>query len=422
VFAPLPAAGLIVVDEEHDASFKQQEGFRYHARDVAVMRARRLGVPIVLGSATPALETLHNVATGRYRELRLPQRAGGAAEPRIRLIDLRTVSAPGGLSAPLLEAMQRHLAHGGQVLVFINRRGYAPAWFCARCGWSAQCARCDARLTYHHGDGRLRCHHCGAEHAPPPLCPSCGAAARPVGQGTERVSEALAACFPRSALARIDRDSTRRRGSLQTLIDGVRGGATRILVGTQMLAKGHDFPEVAMVGVLNADQGLFGTDFRSAERLAQLLVQVAGRAGRAERPGEVYIQTAYPEHPLLTRLVREGYASFAGAALEERRSAGWPPFSALAVLRAEAADAHEPAAFLARAGATLRASAAPLRVLGPAPAAMARRAGRHRAQLLLQAKSRAELQRALATRLPELDTLPEARRVRRTIDVDPLEV
>ena len=422
VFTPLRAPGLIVVDEEHDPSFKQQEGFRYHARDVAVMRARRLAIPIMLGSATPSLETLHNVAGGRYGQLLLPERARAASEPTIRLVDLRTVPAPGGLSAPLLEAMRRHLANGAQVLVFLNRRGYAPSWFCSRCGWSAQCARCDARLTYHRSDDRLHCHHCGAERAAPAVCPSCAESTRPAGQGTERITESLAACFPDAAIARIDRDSTRRRGSMQSLLAGVKAGTTRILVGTQMLTKGHDFPEVAMVGVLNADQGLFGTDFRSAERLAQILVQVAGRAGRAERPGEVYIQSAYPEHPLLQRLIREGYASFARAALDERRSAGWPPFSALAVLRAEAADARRPPAFLERAAQTMRELGRNVTVLGPAPATMARRAGRHRAQIVLQTERRAELQRALAEWLPTLDALPEARRVRWAIDVDPLEL
>lgn len=421
VFTPLPDAGLIVVDEEHDPSFKQHEGFHYHARDVAIVRARRLGVPIVLGSATPALETIQNVVSGRYRELRLPERAGGAVQPVVRLVDLRTVPAPGGLSAPLLAAMRRHLERGAQVLVFINRRGYAPAWFCPACGWSAQCDRCDARLTWHRSDERLHCHHCGAERMRPQLCPECGGPARPAGQGTERVAETLASCFPDAPLARIDRDSTRGRGSLQTLLGDVRSGATRILVGTQMLTKGHDFPDVSLVAVLNADQGLFGTDFRSAERLAQILVQVSGRAGRAERPGEVYVQTAYPEHPLLQRLVTEGYESFAQAALAERRAAGWPPFSALAVLRAEAADAQKPFAFLERAGAALSGRGR-LRVLGPAPAAMPRRAGRHRAQLVLQADARAELQRALASWVPVLETLPDARRVRWSLDVDPLEL
>jgi primosomal protein N' (replication factor Y) len=422
VYTPLRTPGLIVVDEEHDPSFKQHEGFRYHARDVAVMRARRLGIPIILGSATPSLETLQNVTSGRYAELRLPRRARAASEPKIALVDLRTVPAPGGLSAPLLEAMRRHLAQGAQVLVFLNRRGYAPSWFCSRCGWSAQCTRCDARLTYHRSDERLHCHHCGAVRAPPDACPSCGEATRPAGQGTERISESLAACFPEAAIARIDRDSTRRRGSMQSLLDGVKSGATQILVGTQMLTKGHDFPEVAMVAVLNADQGLFGTDFRSAERLAQILVQVAGRAGRAERPGEVWIQSAYPEHPLLQRLIREGYESFARAALDERRSAGWPPFTALAVLRAEAADPRRPSAFLERAATAMRGLARSVTVLGPAPATMARRAGRHRAQIVLQAERRAELQRALTEWLPALDELPEARRVRWAIDVDPLEV
>jgi primosomal protein N' (replication factor Y) len=307
-------------------------------------------------------------------------------------------------------------------MLFLNRRGFAPALFCPQCKSVEECTRCDARLTVHARAAVLRCHHCGQERPLRWACAACGNERLAVGAGTQRVSDELAALFPGVRVARLDRDATSRKGTLAAVLAEVESGATQILVGTQMLTKGHDFPEVAMVAVLNADQGLFGTDFRSAERLAQILVQVAGRAGRAERPGEVWIQSAYPEHPLLQRLIREGYESFARAALDERRSAGWPPFTALAVLRAEAADPRRPSAFLERAATAMRGLARSVTVLGPAPATMARRAGRHRAQIVLQAERRAELQRALTEWLPALDELPEARRVRWAIDVDPLEV
>jgi len=419
VFTPLAKPGVIIVDEEHDPSLRQQEGFHYSARDLAVVRASRAGIPVVLGSATPSLESLANANEGRYGLLRLPSRPGASSHPDVRLVDLKRHPARDGLSGPLLAAMDTHLQAGGQVMLFLNRRGYAPALFCSQCGWIAGCEACDARMTYHRRAGHLRCHHCGREAPLPVACPDCHADLRPVGEGTERLEEALARRFPGVSLARIDRDSTRRKGSVDRILDDVRDGRTRILVGTQMMAKGHDFPGVTLVGVVNADQGLFGTDFRASERLAQTLVQVAGRAGRAERPGEVLIQTAYPEHPLLRKLLADGYEGFATAALAERREAGWPPYSHLALLRADAARPAEAMAFLETCRSATSFPAGVL-VLGPAPAPMERRAGRWRAQLLLQAASRPALHSA--THAVAATAEQAHRSVRWSLEIDPIEL
>jgi primosomal protein N' (replication factor Y) len=418
---PLKSPGLIVVDEEHDASFKQHEGFRYSARDLAVVRAQRASIPVVLGSATPSLESLHNAEQGRYTHLKLPERAGVARHPSMKLLDIRTRPLVEGLSDLLLDAVKRHLAADGQVLLFLNRRGYAPTFMCHDCGTPEACKRCDARMTLH-GSKRLVCHHCGAERPVPLKCSHCGSSAfGAIGQGTERIEQALTELFPDAGVARVDRDSTRRKGSMEKLLDEVQSGTRRILVGTQMLAKGHDFPNVTLVGVLDADQGLFSADFRASERMAQLIIQVAGRAGRAEKPGEVLIQTHQSDHPLLQHLVREGYGSFAQAALAERRLADLPPFAALALLRAEAPEATAPTAFLEAARDQLaRRRESGVAILGPAPAPMERRAGRYRANLLLQAPQRASLQKLLAAVLPELDELKQARKVRWSIDVDPV--
>lgn len=423
VWLPLQRPGLFVVDEEHDASFKQQEGFRYSARDLAVVRAQRARVPVVLGSATPSLESLYNCTQGRYTPLSLPERAGSARHPDMRLLDIRTRPLTEGLSDLMLDAVRRHLDADGQVLLFLNRRGYAPTFLCHDCGSTEQCRRCDARMTLH-GRHRLVCHHCGAERPAPVRCGQCGSTAfGAVGHGTERIEQALAALFPDAGVARVDRDSTRRKGSMERLLEDVQHGRRRLLVGTQMLAKGHDFPNVTLVGVLDADQGLFSADFRASERMAQLITQVAGRAGRAERPGEVLIQTHQPDHPLLRHLVREGYGSFAQAALEERKLAGLPPYAALALLRAEAPGEGAPVAFLEAVRELLSRRLGPkpdASLLGPAPAPMERRAGRYRAHLLLQSSQRAPLQRLLAAALPEIGGLKQARRVRWSVDIDPV--
>jgi primosomal protein N' (replication factor Y) (superfamily II helicase) len=423
VFTSLPKLALIVVDEEHDPSYKQHEGFRYSARDLAVIRARGAGVPVILGSATPSLETLENSATGRYFKHLLPQRPGEAQAPRMTLVDLRRHAAEQGLSTPAMQAMAQHLQAGGQIIVFLNRRGYAPSLYCNACGWVAPCAHCDARMTLHRRAQQLRCHHCGAHGPVPTICASCGQALHAVGQGTERVEETLVRLFPDAPLARLDRDTASARGAVVGVLDRVHSGEARILIGTQMLTKGHHFPQVSLVVILDADQGLFASDFRATERLAQTITQVAGRAGRGHLAGEVLIQTQFPEHPLLNRLIKDGYEGFALGALEERREAGWPPYSRLAMLRAEAKDSAGLDAFLRAAvdcGGRLREAA--VKVLGPASALMARRADHFRAHLLVETASRANLQRFLRNWLPLVDELPGPPGLRWSIDVDPLEV
>ncbi|ACL71374.1 primosomal protein N' [Thioalkalivibrio sulfidiphilus HL-EbGr7] len=424
VFVPWARPGLIIVDEEHDGSFKQHEGFRYHARDVAVKRAHLESVPVLLGSATPSFESLANVTRGQYTRLRLRERAGGAAPPRVELLDLRRQTLDEGLSLGLMDRMQRHLEAEGQVLLFLNRRGFAPTLLCHDCGWVAECPRCDARMTWHQGDGRIRCHHCGHERNRPRHCPACGSVSLGgLGQGTERVEAALERHFPGHSVARLDRDSTRRKGALEAVLEDVRSGRHRILVGTQMLAKGHHFPDVTLVGILDADQGLFSADFRAAERMAQMMVQVAGRAGRAGRAGEVVIQTHHPDHPLLLTLVHQGYEAFAEAALAERRVAGLPPYTSLVLLRAEATGQQAPNDFLEAARRSLEALRPDsVQIWGPAPALMERRAGRYRAQLMIQSASRPALQRALRAWTPGLAQLPGARKVRWVLDVDALEM
>jgi primosomal protein N' (replication factor Y) len=422
VFAPVPKLGVIVVDEEHDASFKQHEGgFRYSARDLAVVRAQQAGVPIVLGSATPALETLHNVDNGRYVRLSLPRRAAQAQPPRLVLVDLRTNAVQGGISTAVVQAIERHLAADGQVLVFLNRRGYAPTLLCTACGWVAPCRDCDARLTVHRSASRLRCHHCGADAPLPARCPQCGFAVKPVGQGTERIEEVLAQLFPQVPLVRLDRDVVRRHADMEEAMRRMHSGEARILVGTQMVTKGHHFPNVTLVVVLNADQGLFSTDFRASERLAQTIIQVAGRAGRGDKPGEVLIQTEFPDHPLLLNLLNEGYDGFARAALMERSHAAWPPFSRLAALRDSATTPEAALEFLMDARKVM-APPRGIQIRGPVPAAMAKRAGRYHAQLLLESMDRTALHRFVGAWLPQVEQLKSARRVRWALDVDPIEL
>ena len=423
VFAPVPDLGIVIVDEEHDASFKQHEGgFRYSARDLAVVRAQRADVPVLLGSATPALESLQNVAGGRYVRLCLPYRAARAEPPRMALVDLRANAGHAGVSTPAIQAIERHLRDDGQVLVFLNRRGYAPTLLCTACGWIAPCQECDARLTVHLSAGRLRCHHCGFDKELPSRCPQCGFAVKPVGQGTERIEEALASLFPGVALARLDRDVVRKRGDMEEVMRRMSSGEARILVGTQMVTKGHDFPNVTLVVVLNADQGLFSTDFRAPERLAQTIVQVAGRAGRGTRPGEVLIQTEFPGHPLLLSLLSEGYDGFAKTALAEREQSSWPPFSRLAAVRDSAKTAENALAFLTEARKLAGAPPRGLRLLGPVPAAMSKRAGRYHAQLLIEGTDRSSLHHFLEAWLPAVEQLQSARRVRWALDVDPIEL
>ncbi len=423
IFTPMARPGLIVVDEEHDASLKQQDGFRYSARDLAVWRARQLKIPVVLGSATPSLESLLNVEQQRYRQLDLPERTGVAIQPTFQLLDVRRQALEDGLSQPLLQRIQQHLDAGDQVLLFLNRRGYAPTLMCYDCDWIAECKRCDARMTWHQHDKLLHCHHCGSQRPVDSICPECqGSDLHPQGQGTERVEQALEQHFPDFKRVRIDRDTTRRKGELDRLLEQARCGEGRLLLGTQMLAKGHHFPNVTLVGILDADHGLFSTDFRASERMAQLIVQVAGRAGRHERPGEVMIQTCHPDHPLLQLLINQGYPAFARAALAERRDAHLPPATAMVLLRAEATAADTAMAFLDTVAALISATGnRAVEVWGPVPATMERRAGRYRAQLVLQSEQRGALQRLLSSIVRQLETTREARRVRWSVDVDPVD-
>jgi primosomal protein N' (replication factor Y) len=423
VFVPFARLGLLVVDEEHDASYKQQDGFRYSARDLAILRAQRLQIPALLGSATPSLETLHNARSGRYQHLHLDSRVRLNAPPRVQALDVRSRALDHGLSPPLLDAVLRHLADNGQVLLFINRRGFAPVLLCHDCGWSAPCARCDAHMTLHRGRARLICHHCGAQQKAPLACPACTSAKLvPIGQGTERVEEALRTRFPQHRVERFDSDRLRRAGELERLLADIRSGAIHILVGTQILAKGHDFAGLSLVGIVSADQALYGNDFRAIERMGQMVTQVAGRAGRGEQQGEVILQTHEPQHPLLRTLVEKGYGALCDALLEERRISGLPPFSHLALLRAESTQSAAPLRFLNEARALMAADATAVQISDAIPASMEKRAGNTRAQLLLQSSSRALLQRRLAVWVVQLDALPSARQVRWSLDVDPVDL
>ncbi len=423
VFTPLPRLGLIVVDEEHDPSFKQQEGLRYSARDVAVFRAKQADVPIVLGSATPALETYHHARSGRYRLLELPRRAVAEAPPVVRTIDTRREKLRDGMSAALLDALAVRLARGEQSLVFLNRRGYAPVLACPACGWISRCRRCAANLVVHLADRRLRCHHCGLETAIPRACPDCGNQdIHPFGRGTQRLEAALRERMPEARILRIDRDSANSPKQWQALLETIHAGGADILIGTQMLAKGHDFPRLTLVGAVGADAALFAADFRAPERLFAQLMQVGGRSGRHQLPGEVLIQTEHPAHPLYRALAGHDYAAFAGAQLEERAAAGFPPFAFQALLAAEAADIDGALAFLndARAAA-LPLAGAKVSLYDAVPMRLFRLKNRERAQLLVESASRPALQTFLAAWVERLHALKSPRELRWHLDVDPLE-
>lgn len=421
VWTPLPKLGMIVLDEEHDLSFKQQSNFRYSARDVAIMRAKQNNIPIVLGSATPSLESLNNALSKRYHYLKLTERAGVAIKPQFNVIDIRHQILEAGLSKKLLDAMQTHLSAGGQVLLFLNRRGFAPTLLCHECGWIAGCPHCDSHLTYHTEPARLFCHHCGTSRPHYGACLDCKSnTLMPIGLGTERIEKAIEQHFPQKKLLRIDRDSTRNKGELKKLLDQIHSGESDIMIGTQMLAKGHHFPKVTMVAIIDADSGLFSSDFRALERMGQLITQVSGRAGREEHPGAVYIQTHQPEHPALKQLILDGYPKFAESLLEERRSALLPPFSHFALLRADAKSQHHAHQFLQEARDLL--GRGEVSALGPIPSFMSKKAGRYQAQLLVQAEKRAHLQQVLSLWQPRLSQLPSRTKVRWSLDVDPQEL
>jgi primosomal protein N' (replication factor Y) len=424
VFTPIPRLGLIIVDEEHDLSYKQQEGHRYSARDVAVMRAKLAGIPALLGSATPSLESLNNAINGRYGWLKLRERPGSATPPAMRLIDVRKLPLRRGLSPALIAAVREETDAGNQTILFLNRRGYAPQLTCHECGWIAECRHCDARMTWHRQAARLWCHHCGYQQPKPARCPECGAEESLIflGQGTERLEETIAEIFPHVPIIRIDRDSTRRKGSLDRSLDRVHSSDAAILVGTQMLAKGHDLPNVTLVGILNADHGLLNPDFRAPERTAQLLVQVSGRAGRADKPGRVLIQTRHPDNPLLQTLIRKGYGAFAREELALRQEAGFPPFSHQVLLRAEGLDAAMVEDFMQQARDFASGEMENVEIHGPLPALVERKAGHYRWHLLLQSVDRSSLHRQLDSLLAWLIDRKQGRKLRWSLDSDPQEV
>ena len=424
IFTPMPALGLIIVDEEHDPSFKQQDGMRYSARDVAVFRARQADVPVVLGSATPSLESWANAQAGRYRLQTLKERANPAARlPEIEIIDTRKLILQEGVSDPLLAAITERLARGEQSLVFLNRRGYAPVLACPACGWVSRCKRCAANLVLHLADRRLRCHHCGFEHGVPKACPTCGNQdIHPFGRGTQRLESWLQSHFPQARILRVDRDSVKSRKQWEAVLERIHGGEADILVGTQMLAKGHDFPKLTLVGILGADAALFAADWRAPERLFSQLMQVAGRAGRAELKGQVLIQTQYPDHPLFSSLLAHDYPGFARQQLKEREQAGFPPYAFQAVLRAEAPEMATAIAFLEQA-ASLPEAQSDDRVLvyDPVPMRMARLANLERGQLLAESSARPALQAFLPRWREAIAALKAPGKLRWHIEVDPFE-
>ena len=427
IFTPLKNPGIVIVDEEHDLSFKQQSGLRYSARDVAVMRARMENIPIVLGSATPCLESLYNVQSKRYKLLPLTHRAGEAKMPRVFTVDLCGQKMIAGLSQQLLKKMGQVLDAGKQVMLFLNRRGYAPTLMCHACGWTEECHRCDMRFTLHYSPAKLICHHCGLMKSPERTCIKCHQADLvAVGRGTERLEEELAEYFPRKKILRVDRDTAGTKNKLQEKLDLIHENKVDILIGTQMLAKGHHFPNLSMVVLIDADSGLLSTDFRALERFGQLFVQVAGRAGREITTGNVYLQTHYPDHPKLKLLMDKGYNAFANSLLEERKAANFPPCGFISVIRAEAKNAEYAVNFLQEAKELFEQQIVDKKngvyVLGPIPSLMARKAGLCRYQLLIQAKDRVSMQQVLKAIEGEIVTLPSKRKVKWTVDVDAQEV
>ena len=418
LFLPMTDLQIIILDEEHDASFKQQDGFRYSSRDVAVKRAASLGVPAVLGTATPSLETFSNAASKRYGWHRLRQRATGALEPRWRVLDLIQQTMTGGISSTAMKAIGATLEKREQALIFLNRRGYAPVMLCHECGWHAVCQRCDANMTWHRASRRLLCHHCDSGASVPDMCPDCGAdALQGAGEGTEQLEQMLGKNFPDVPLLRFDRDTVRKKGEFDRLSEQVKAGEPCLLVGTQMLAKGHHFPKVTLVVIVNLDQALYSADFRALERMGQLMVQVAGRAGRDQLPGEVILQTHYPQHASLLTLLASGYEHFAADICADRQVACLPPFSYQALLRSDAIQKDDVLHFLSQAKQCFPAGETV--IYGPFPAMMERRSGRTRWYLLAQAAERSMLHRQLDEWVLKVQKLPAARKVRWAVDVDP---
>lgn len=419
IFTPFQALGLIIIDEEHDASYKQQDNFRYHARDLAAMRAKFLNIPLVLGSATPSIESFYNCMQKRYREITLRYRAGGATPPTFNLIDLRNKKMDQGLSEPLIQLIKKHLDQKNQVLIFLNRRGFAPTLLCHDCGFISHCKRCDTHLILHKAQKELRCHHCQHTEKAPTVCPTCASESLiPVGQGTQRLETALTQHFPNTDIIRIDRDNTRRKNSLHQILDNIEKGEHQLLIGTQMLAKGHHFPNVTLVAMIDVDGGLFSADFRATERLGQLITQVAGRSGRGDKPGEVAIQTHYPDHPLLNLLLQNNYDHFLETLLEERKDTQLPPFSYLAIVRAQANTLKKSIDFLQEVKALFSKTVS---CFGPTPALLAKLGGQYRAELLIQSHSRTVLHQELHHIQEKIVSLPSTKTVRWVLDVDPIE-
>ncbi len=422
LFLPFWRLGLIIIDEEHDQSLKQQDGFRYHARDLAIKRAALQHCPIVLGSATPSLESLHNALNKRYIHLPLPDRAAGQALPGFELVNLKQQVLQYGLASQTLAQVRQQLAAGHQVMLFLNRRGFAPALCCDECGWLTECQRCSAFTTYHKQSRQLVCHHCGASKAITRQCANCGSTKlTPLGQGTEQLEENLQQLFPATAITRLDRDSTRRKGALNTLLEDIHQHGARLIVGTQMLAKGHHFPNVTLVVIVDVDGALYSSDFRAPEQLAQLLTQVAGRAGRGDKAGKVLLQTHYPEHALLQDIIQNGYASFARSALMEREQTRLPPYQHLSLFSAQAHQAALCQQWLTQLAEQARQFPA-LQLLGPIPAPLERRAGLYRWQLQLYSANRTAMHQALSTLLDTISQWPLSRKIKWQLDVDPTDL
>ncbi|MCW8931578.1 MAG: primosomal protein N' [Gammaproteobacteria bacterium] len=434
VFTPMPDLGAIIIDEEHDISFKQQDGIRYSAKDIALVRANNANIPIILGSATPSMESLYLCQQNKMAHLKLRQRAGNARPPEVHLIDVRGQYLQHGLSRTLIDLIKQHLAKENQVLLFQNRRGYSPVLLCNKCGWISYCHRCDSKLTYHRQRNHLRCHHCQTEQPLPPQCPDCGHGdLSQLGMGTERVEKVVREIFPETEVIRIDRDTTQRKGTLQSMLEKARDGKKQILIGTQMLAKGHHFPNVTLVAILDIDQGLYSIDFRAPERLAQLIVQVSGRAGREEKKGQVVLQTAHPEDEMLNTLLTLGYSGFAKKALAERKELLLPPYAYQALIRCESNKIENYQAFLEycfqvmsslkRNGSVEKSvGESDIQFLGPVPAPMEKKAGKFRGQLLVQASQRKDLHRMLNDLIWNVEANKAAQRIRWSIDIDPQEL
>jgi len=422
LFIPLKNPGIIIVDEEHDLSFRQQQGFRYSARDVAMVRANIESIPVLLASATPSIETLANVDKGKIKQLLLTEKAMTAKQLKYRIIDLKNQPMRQGLSLELIQVIQHHLKQQGQVLLFLNRRGYSPVLLCHHCGWSSECKRCESHFTYHHTSHYLQCHHCGSSRRAPDTCPQCaGQQMVPVGLGTERLEESMQQIFSDARIRRIDRDTTRRKQAMHHFIEEIKSGDVDLLIGTQMLAKGHHFPKVTLVALVDMDGALYSSDFRASEFAAQLITQVSGRAGRSEQQGEVVIQTHHVEHPMLSQIIHHGYSTFAKSCLEERKETRLPPFSYQALFQAEAAQIPAVKQFLEEVTNLLKQyQISQVELLGPAPAFYTKKAGKYRYQLYLESANRQTLHQLLAQAISQIEQLKSASRVRWRLEVDPV--